>query len=99
MGHRPTSFIAGPGHISSHREELRHLPHTPKQFGIETPNCRFCGTHAPVLDCAHGKQEENQEEGDEIEANWREENGAVEGAGKEENSSQEVGEDKAPEKG
>src|ERR1017187_296803 len=25
----PTSFIAGPGHISSHREELRHLPHTP----------------------------------------------------------------------
>jgi hypothetical protein len=50
---------------------------------------------APVLDCANGEQEETQEEGDEIEANWRQEIGAVEGAGKEENSSQEVGEEKA----
>jgi hypothetical protein len=25
----PTSFIAGPGHISSHKEELRHLSHPP----------------------------------------------------------------------
>jgi hypothetical protein len=28
----PTSFIAGPGHISSHRGRARHLPHTPSSF-------------------------------------------------------------------
>jgi len=70
-----------------------------KQFGIETPNCRFCGTHAPVLDCANGEQEEIQEEGDEIEENCRQEVGAGEGAGKEGKNSQEVGKEKAREKG
>ena len=53
---------------------------------------------APVLDCAHGKQEENQEEGNEIEESCREEIGVGEAAGKEGKSSQEVGKDKAPEK-
>ena len=46
-----------------------------------------------MLDCAHGKQEEDQEE-DEIEENYRQEIGA----GKEGKNSQEVGKEKAREK-
>ena len=63
-----------------------------------SPPIRFCGRHPPVLDCAHGEQKETQEEGDEIEANYRQEIGGGEAAGKEGKSSQEVGKDKAPEK-